>query len=683
MFKAAKSFGRGVSALQRKAPPRFNVARAAIETMEARQLLAFTATGTAGILQAGVTSVESAAATPNPTNHFRYATFTAPVTNGNVTTQAGFVSTIAGTDSSAPGTPALQLNSIAGDDVSNTDVAANTATNSFVVVWQGTHLVGGTARNTVYAQVYSNGAPLSGLITVASDAVTPRVAMDGSGNFVVVYSEPSSGNLLAKKYGPSGTGGGLAGISSTGSNVRPDVAMSASGRIAVTWVRGSNVVSQLFDGNFSPIGTESTISATIASNPAVGVANDGTYLVAYETGVSQIVNGNTTTLSNVFVQKFDSSGAKTGSPIVAAADTTVNQAVPEVAVDTAGDYAVGWATDVGTVGSYTSAAFRVFHANDAPYGNEIVINNVSFGGNNRFGLAFRVPNELHVAYASGGNALMQTYTNATSGTPTPTPPPGAVSIAVVSSSTIIVTNNSSTISVTINGTTTNYSRGTYNSVFISGSSDVDTINLSGYSLTSQVYSGDGNDTIYGGSGADTIDAGAGDDAVQANGGNDYVYGGEGNDSLFGAAGNDRILGGPGRNKINGENGNDTLIGGNSGDAMYGGAGNDSMMGGNGGDYLDGGANSDILQGESGNDVMFGNNGNDYLDGGVDNDSMVGGRGNDTMIGSSGVDTLIGGAGADILRGGDPTSSFGNFRGDISYFDTLDTNISIEVRILVK
>jgi len=192
MFKAAKSFGRGVSACQRNP-----VARAAIETMESRQMLAFTATGSAGILQAGVTSVESAAATPDPTNHFRYATFTAPVTNNNITTQAGFVSTVSGADSSTPVTPATQFNSIAGDDVSNTDVAANTATNSFVVVWQGTHLVAGTPRSTVYAQVYSNGAPLSGVITVSdtTNAGSPRVAMDGSGNFVVVWTDANGGAL--------------------------------------------------------------------------------------------------------------------------------------------------------------------------------------------------------------------------------------------------------------------------------------------------------------------------------------------------------------------------------------------------------------------------------------------------------------------------------------------------------
>lgn len=651
---------------------------AAIEAVEARRLMAYVAAPAADQIVASgsnVPGVDSAAARPDATNNTRYISFTEGG-NALVVGATGGYDAVNNISTTAHGTP-VQANGdrSQAENLDQTDVAANgVSSNTYVVVWRATPIgANGTAVNHIDAEVFSNGINVSGIIRVSSQSSpeTPRVAMDAGGNFTVVWAAPVNGTrqIFLQRYDSSGSANGSMVQVSTDGGSEPDVAVSAGGGIAVTWATPSGVSSQLYDRNLQALGAVQTIAADAFAAPAVGILPDGSYLVAYSTTVASI--------KNVLVQRYDETGAASGAPFAAAVDTTVNQNVPEVAVDTSGDYVVGWAqATAASPNVYSAIGVRVFTSDNTAADPESVIANASFGTDFRFGLAFRVADQFDVAYGDGaGGVLDQTYSNDSAAAVTPTPPAGALSISVTTASTITVTNDSSTIFVTINGVTTSYSRGTYSSIFVSGSGDADDIDLRGFTLPSQIYAGDGNDTIYGGSGADSITAGAGDDAVQAGAGDDTIYGNEGNDTLFGADGNDYIVGGPGKNKLYGENGFDTLIAGNRGDALYGGAGGDSLVGGVGYDYLEGDSSNDTLFGNGGNDILLGGNGNDYLDGGAGNDSVVGGNGKDYCYGGPGNDTLVGGALADTLKGGDGS--------DIAYFDTLDTNISIDFRILVK
>ena len=635
-------------------------APAVLESMEPRRLMAFSPVGTAGILNPTGTSVgvESAAAAPDGTNFTRYATYV----NSDGT---GYVVPVTGPDSSAPGTPiALPLQ---GGTIGTTDVAAGTAAASAVVTYQVSTPVNagiGGPNSDIYATIVSNGALFGGPIHVNTSPVIAdhtRVAQSGNGTFLVVWG--SGGTVYGRGFTSSGAASGAVfTIAANGAN--PDVAATNNGQFVVTWSNASKIEVQ----KFTVTGTQLTGVVDVASvglaEPAVGESGDGSFVVAWSAVGSNGVN-------TINVRHFASDAATSGAAFPVEAAPQLNESTPQVAFAGNGRYTVGWVVNNAQI------AFEVFSGSDAVVApTTIVAGTTTLGAGNRFGLAYATSSLAHIAYGDGTNNVMQTYSPGGGGsTPTPTPPAGALSISVNASSNITVTNSSTLIFVNIDGTTTTYSRATYSSVFISGSGDADSIDLSNCTVTSQIYAGDGNDTVYGSSASDTIDAGGGDDAVQAGGGNDYVYGGDGNDTVFGGAGDDRLLGGPGKNKVYGEDGFDTLIAGNRGDQLYGGAGGDSLTGGAGGDYLDGGASGDYLGGGEGSDVLFGSNGNDLIEGGTGDDSLVGGKGLDSIYGNTGNDTIYGGAAADILRGGGGT--------DYAYYDSLDTVLSFTFRIEVK
>jgi Ca2+-binding RTX toxin-like protein len=64
--------------------------------------------------------------------------------------------------------------------------------------------------------------------------------------------------------------------------------------------------------------------------------------------------------------------------------------------------------------------------------------------------------------------------------------------------------------------------------------------------------------------------------------------------------------------------------------------------------IDGADGNDSLSSGSGNDTLRGGKGNDTLNGGDGNDVLIGELGNDIFIGSLGFDTIIGGEGSDTL-----------------------------------
>lgn len=172
---------------------------------------------------------------------------------------------------------------------------------------------------------------------------------------------------------------------------------------------------------------------------------------------------------------------------------------------------------------------------------------------------------------------------------------------------------------------------------VNGNDGNDTINLSGWTLSSTINGGAGADTITGGTGTDLIDGGLGNDSIRGGAGNDTINGGLGQDELFGEAGDDVIDGG---------DDNDTISGGDGLDFVAGGNGDDVIDGGNDSDTLDGGLGNDTVTGGNGADTLLGNDGDDSLSGGNDGDLLLGGFGDDTMSGDAGSDTLDGQGGSD-------------------------------------
>lgn len=175
---------------------------------------------------------------------------------------------------------------------------------------------------------------------------------------------------------------------------------------------------------------------------------------------------------------------------------------------------------------------------------------------------------------------------------------------------------------------------------------------------------DGSQTFnaLGFSGSTTMNGGLGDDVLIGGQSKNKLQGGGGNDHLLGNTGDDTLEGGTGSNKLDGgKSGNDVAW--QSGVVLL--AAGDATTGsitGNGVDDLLLGIDAIALSGTNGSDnldaakfdgkvTLNGGNGNDLLQAGLRLSSLIGGGGNDHLIAGAGGAFLNGGLGDDHLEGG--------------------------------
>lgn len=220
--------------------------------------------------------------------------------------------------------------------------------------------------------------------------------------------------------------------------------------------------------------------------------------------------------------------------------------------------------------------------------------------------------------AGGGNDVIQ-YTGTTNGFDAIDGGAGTDTLSALANNTVIGLSSLTGVE-TISG-------GSFTGVYVQGSGNADTLNLSSVTLTAitRVEGGDGNDvitgntaanTLWGGLGADTIDGGSGADTIVGDDGDDVIIGGAGNDSLNGANGTDTV-------DYSYATANLTVSLAVTTAQTVATSDVDTLSNF---ENLTGGAGADIITGSTGNNVLKGGGGNDRITGGVGNDSIDGGAG---------------------------------------------------------
>jgi hypothetical protein len=191
------------------------------------------------------------------------------------------------------------------------------------------------------------------------------VAADGDGDFVVVWEsmdgqDGSSYGVFGKRY----TNAGVAiatefqvNTHTTNSQNRPAVARNAAGAFVVVWVSNGQDGSSpgIFGRRFSSAGAGlaaefqvNSYTTTIQTRPAVAIAGNGGFVVAWES----IQDGDA---YGVFARRFSGAGDPLGVEFQANTYTFVNQQRPAVSADADGDFAIVWQSgdqDGGTAGIF-------------------------------------------------------------------------------------------------------------------------------------------------------------------------------------------------------------------------------------------------------------------------------------------------------------------------------------------
>ena len=154
----------------------------------------------------------------------------------------------------------------------------------------------------------------------------------------------------------------------------PAVASDADGNFVVVWRSfgqdGNNdgVYGRRFDASGAPRGPEFRVNAYTTGNqwlPSVASDPAGNFVVAW-TGVIHPVSG-----SDIFVQRYDSSGAPLGVNTVVNTYTTGAQQSSVVSMDDLGRFVVAWTSEDG---DQSGVWFRAFNAVGTPLSSAIRAN---------------------------------------------------------------------------------------------------------------------------------------------------------------------------------------------------------------------------------------------------------------------------------------------------------------------
>ena len=176
-------------------------------------------------------------------------------------------------------------------------VAMN-ADGSFVVTWTDLNGVGGSAD--VYAKLYNADGSAKGgefLVntTTTGDQMYSSVAMDANGGFVVVWSSQGQDGdgwgVYGQRFDASGTAVGAEFQISTdvGDQMFARVAIDGDGDFAVVWQGRSeggnwNVFGQRFDSDGDAVGSEFQVNTTSTGdqdNPNIGMNAAGDFVVSW------------------------------------------------------------------------------------------------------------------------------------------------------------------------------------------------------------------------------------------------------------------------------------------------------------------------------------------------------------------------------------------------------------------
>jgi hypothetical protein len=291
----------------------------------------------------------------------------------------------------------FQVNSYTTDSQFRADVAFNSTTGAFVVVWQsyGSSGADDTSASVQGQRFAAGGAPVGSEFQVNTYTTyaqrQPAVAADPvSGNFVVVWhsygshgDDDSYSSVQARRYDAAGDPQGSEFQVNTFTRSYqgyPAVAVRpGSGTFVVTWqsyyyplVAGLgadedtySIRARRFAADGTPAGAEfqvNTYSAGYQDDSAVAIdAATGEFFVVWESDGSA---GNDSSLSSIQGQRFSAAGLALGGEFEVNTFTTSFQYYASIAAGSGGRFVVAWTSpgSSGNDGDGSSIQGQVFRA---------------------------------------------------------------------------------------------------------------------------------------------------------------------------------------------------------------------------------------------------------------------------------------------------------------------------------
>ncbi|MEQ1592682.1 MAG: Ig-like domain-containing protein [Thiobacillaceae bacterium] len=289
----------------------------------------------------------------------------------------------------------IQVNTYTSNNQQNPAIAMD-ANGKFVVVWESQNQDGN--KYGIYAKRFNadGSTATSGVTgeflvnnTTSGDQTSPSIGMDAAGNFVVAWQSNDSNGLgiYARRFNAAGTALGTefqVNNTTTNDQYQPAVAMNASGEFVIVWAsvdqdsnllggKSTGVYARLFNPDGSTLKNEFTVhpllllDANDQYSPDVAMNDAGLFAVVAvdDSGSSQ----------NIAYRLFNSSGgAITGGDY--ATDAAGINTNPAVAIGNGGDFIVAW-ENIGMDGAGSGIVARHIGADGSKLGGEHIVNIVT------------------------------------------------------------------------------------------------------------------------------------------------------------------------------------------------------------------------------------------------------------------------------------------------------------------
>ena len=244
----------------------------------------------------------------------------------------------------------LQINLFTTGNQRSTVVAVE-PDGDFVVVWQSENQ-DGSSYGVFGRRFNSSGVGLGGEFQVNGSTTNqqsrPAIAMDGAGNFVVVWHSDQGGSLgvFARRFDAGGVGGGEFQVKLTTSYAPPGsypaVAMDTDGDFVVSWssfdLDSNGIFAQRFDSAGTAVGLPFSVSTYQLGSQTfstVDMESNGDFAIAWNSA-DQDGSGN-----GVFARRYDSAGVALGGEFQVNTYTPAAQQLPGVAMND-GSLVVVW-----------------------------------------------------------------------------------------------------------------------------------------------------------------------------------------------------------------------------------------------------------------------------------------------------------------------------------------------------
>jgi hypothetical protein len=258
------------------------------------------------------------------------------------------------------------------------DVGMDSSGN-FVITWYDNR----NGNYDIFAQMYNSLGIAQGTNIKVNDNTdttsqqSPVIAMGNSGNFVIAWQDYRNGNwdIYARRYSslgsPLGNSFKVNCNSVSTKQYDPAIAMDGSGNLIITWTDTTSGDWDIYARRYNPQGSPDTcfrvntdIGGADQCNVAVGADSSDKFVISW----SDYRNGNW----DIFYQRYDSSGNPVGSNRQANDDAgTAEQGSSAVTFANAGNFIITW--DDGRNGNYDIYAQRCCDSSGNKVGSNYLV----------------------------------------------------------------------------------------------------------------------------------------------------------------------------------------------------------------------------------------------------------------------------------------------------------------------